>query len=558
MSCAIEVQWETKRVMLESEVARAKVELDTFRRKATELERTLEDERRDRRIEREDAQRRSRDELGDMKRAHQQAMDSLERKLRMELMEEKGNKAREIQELKNQMAMEKQRLEMQMDGTGRETRGLKMELEAKMAELGRERNLNNRLRDKISESDSLSLGMESTTRALRARIEALENQGQSQAQDFTALERRLREAHEQTAIVEAKLRIEEIIRRRLHNQVQELKGNIRVFCRVRPTLPHESDRAAEIRFPDTELEGKEIEVVGPAEKSALGKELTKTHPFSFDKVFGPKDQNADVFEEISQLIQSALDGYNVCIFCYGQTGAGKTFTMSSPDGMIPRAVHQIYETAKGLESKGWTYTMEGNFVEVYNESINDLLGKADDLDKKKHEIRHDTKEMKTTITDVETVVLGGPGQVDTILRRASQTRSVAATKANERSSRSHSVFILKLIGVNHTTGQRSEGTLNLVDLAGSERLSHSQSAGERLKETQSINRSLSCLGDVIAALGSGKEGAHIPYRNSKVCSCPSTRLTCWGIANKLTSSPTSCNTRWAATASVSCSSWYRR
>src|SRR5688572_9658485 len=103
-----------------------------------------------------------------------------------------------------------------------------------------------------------------------------------------------------------------------------------------------------------------------------------------------------------------------------------------------------------------------------------------------------------------------------ILRRASNTRSVAATAANERSSRSHSVFILRLIGQNSITGQRSEGTLNLVDLAGSERLSHSQSAGDRLKETQRINRSLSCLGDVIAALGNGKEGAHIPYRNSKV------------------------------------------
>ena len=165
--------------------------------------------------------------------------------------------------------------------------------------------------------------------------------------------------------------------------------------------------------------------------------------------------------------------------------------------------------------------MEGSFVEVYNENINDLLGQADDFDKKKHEVRHDPKELKTTITDINTVTLDNPAKVESILRRASQTRSVAATKANERSSRSHSVFILKLIGLNSVTGERSEGTLNLVDLAGSERLSHSQSTGERLKETQNINRSLSCLGDVIAALGNGKENSHIPYRNSKVKS-PST------------------------------------
>lgn len=197
--------------------------------------------------------------------------------------------------------------------------------------------------------------------------------------------------------------------------------------------------------------------------------------------------------------------------------------MSSLDGMIPRAVHQIYETATSLEEKGWRYTMEGNFVEVYNENLNDLLGKAEELDKKKHEIRHDMQKGKTLITDITTVRLDSPEMVESILKRASSNRSVAATKANERSSRSHSVFILKLIGENHITGERSEGTLNLVDLAGSERLSQSGATGERLRETQNINRSLSCLGDVIAALGQGKEGGHIPYRNSKVCLSPSFR-----------------------------------
>jgi kinesin family protein C1 len=159
--------------------------------------------------------------------------------------------------------------------------------------------------------------------------------------------------------------------------------------------------------------------------------------------------------------------------------------------------------------------MEGNFVEVYNENLNDLLGKADEFDKKKHEIRHDMQRCKTTITDVNTVTLDSPEMVETILKRAAANRSVAATKANERSSRSHSVFILRLIGQNSITGERSEGTLNLVDLAGSERLSHSGATGDRLKETQNINRSLSCLGDVIVALGQGKD-CHIPYRNSKV------------------------------------------
>ncbi|KAI5817185.1 P-loop containing nucleoside triphosphate hydrolase protein [Pyronema omphalodes] len=511
-----EIQWETQRVTLEARIAQLQMELETYRKRAAELERALEDERRDRRTEREDAIRKLRDETDSMKRQHQQQVDSLERKWRLEMMDEKANRTREVQSMQNQLAMEKQRIEMQMEGTGRESRSLKLELDAKIAELERERAMNNTLRDKISETDAMSLGMESTTRALRARIEALENAGQSQANDYAALERALQEQIEKNKITEEKLRNEEIIRRKLHNQVQELKGNIRVFCRVRPTLGDEAAHAAEIRFPNSDGESTEIEFVGAADKSALGKETVKTHPFQFDKVFGPNAQNEHVFEEISQLVQSALDGYNVCIFCYGQTGSGKTHTMSSQDGMIPRAVHQIYAVAQSLKEKGWTYRMEGNFVEVYNENINDLLGRVDDLDKKKHEIRHDPKEQKTTITGIETVVLENPQQVNNILNHAQNTRSVAATAANERSSRSHSVFILKLIGTNSVTGQRSEGTLNLVDLAGSERLAHSQATGDRLKETQSINRSLACLGDVIAALGSGKEGAHIPYRNSKL------------------------------------------
>jgi kinesin family protein C1 len=107
-----------------------------------------------------------------------------------------------------------------------------------------------------------------------------------------------------------------------------------------------------------------------------------------------------------------------------------------------------------------------------------------------------------------------PQDVNVLLKRAAKNRSVAATLCNERSSRSHSVFILKITGENELTGETCSGVLNLVDLAGSERLANSGSTGERLKETQAINKSLSCLADVIYSLAA-KE-AHVPYRNSKV------------------------------------------
>jgi len=397
----------------------------------------------------------------------------------------------------------------------READAIRDELRHRIADLDREKMLRTSLETKFTETSANLLSLESSNTAMRAKIDFLESDNQQQSHQFADLHKRMQEAIEAAALANTKLRAEETLRRKLHNQVQELKGNIRVFCRVRPTLGDDIG-PAEINFPDTEDESKEIIIRGDEKTSALGKVTATNHAFNFDRVFGPGSQNADVFDEISQLVQSALDGYNVCIFCYGQTGSGKTFTMSSPDGMIPRAVRQIYESATALEEKGWTYKMQGQFVEVYNENINDLLGKAEDLDKKKHEIHHDLKKCKTTITDVEIMDLDSPDRVQDCLKLADKNRIVAATKANMRSSRSHSVFILTLVGENSITGEKCEGTLNLVDLAGSERLAHSQAEGQRLKETQNINKSLSCLGDVIGALGSKGEGGHVPYRNSKV------------------------------------------
>ena len=305
-------------------------------------------------------------------------------------------------------------------------------------------------------------------------------------------------------------------RRKLHNQIQELKGNIRVFCRVRPSLTGETG-LVELNFPDSEEEGQQLQLA----VQNIGGGLTnnespnKIHSFSFDKVFNPSSTNETIFEEVSQLVQSALDGFNVCIFAYGQTGSGKTFTMSSAtNGIIPLAINQIFQSAELLKDIGWEYEFYGEFLEIYNEKILDLL-KSDEVEKK-YEIRHDPLKRNTTVTGLTSVKLDNSDQACLALDKASRNRSVAATLANERSSRSHSVFILRLSGFNKISGKTLSGVLNLIDLAGSERLSHSQVTGDRLKETQAINKSLSSLGDVIGALGNAKDGSHIPYRNSKV------------------------------------------
>jgi kinesin family member C1 len=164
------------------------------------------------------------------------------------------------------------------------------------------------------------------------------------------------------------------------------------------------------------------------------------------------------------------------------------------------------------------FVLPANSPAQYNETINDLLGHGE-FDKKKHEIKHDTK-VGTRVTDVQVLPLRSAAQVRQLLSLAQSRRTVAATLMNERSSRSHSVFTLRVTGVNALTGESCAGTLNLVDLAGSERLNASGAGSDkdRLRETQNINKSLSALGDVIAALGEkGEKGdRHIPYRNSKV------------------------------------------
>merc|ERR1712184_21816 len=111
--------------------------------------------------------------------------------------------------------------------------------------------------------------------------------------------------------------------------------------------------------------------------------------FEYDRVYKPKTSQEAVSEDTTEYVQSVMDGYNVCIFAYGQTGSGKTFTMEGEDsetqkGIIPRTLLKIYEESKKLQGKGWSYQIEANFVEIYNEEIRDLLATEKGL---KHEIK---------------------------------------------------------------------------------------------------------------------------------------------------------------------------
>ncbi|XP_030455870.2 kinesin-like protein KIN-14R isoform X2 [Syzygium oleosum] len=297
---------------------------------------------------------------------------------------------------------------------------------------------------------------------------------------------------------------EQTKRRKLYNQLQETKGNIRVFCRCRPLSKEEvSAGCATIVDFDAAKDGDLGILTGGATRKT----------FKFDKVYTPKDDQVDVFADASPLVLSVLDGYNVCIFAYGQTGTGKTFTMEGTEqnrGVNYRTLEQLFRTAEE-RSDTFVYNISVSVLEVYNEQIRDLLATAPTS--KKLEIKQASEGFHNVPGIVEAKV-ESTKEVWNVLQTGSSARAVGSNNVNEHSSRSHCMLCIMVRSKNLISGECTRSKLWLVDLAGSERLAKTDAQGERLKEAQNINKSLSALGDVISALAN--KSSHIPYRNSKL------------------------------------------
>ena len=290
-------------------------------------------------------------------------------------------------------------------------------------------------------------------------------------------------------------------RKRLHNVVQELKGNIRVFMRCRPPSSKEIEQFG----------GSEsvcVSDLGEGEVKVLN-EKGREKVWEFDQYFGVDSSQEEVYAEVSDLIVSVLDGFNVCIFAYGQTGSGKTYTMTGPSdahGVNIRALADLFQKAE-MRTADWIDTISVSVLEVYNEAINDLLvaGGGDKL-----EVKQGAK--GNHVPNLTQVPVSSLEEVRKLLSVADKNRAQASTNMNEHSSRSHMMLTVSISSEHKETHVVSRGKLNLVDLAGSERLDKSGATGQALKEAQNINKSLSALGDVIAARAQ-KQG-HIPFRNS--------------------------------------------
>ncbi|KAI0431936.1 P-loop containing nucleoside triphosphate hydrolase protein [Xylaria sp. FL1042] len=319
---------------------------------------------------------------------------------------------------------------------------------------------------------------------------------------------------EETALLRDRLIKEEERRHKLFEQVQELKGNIRVMCRIKP--PSDPAKDALIPF-EPQWNDIDEEKIDGLTIPTFREDLTnpgrmipaKPRDFNFERVFDEKCNNGDVFDEISQLVQSVMDGKKVCIFCYGQTGSGKTFTMSKrqgdgDDGVIPRTQGMIFSEVERLKTLGWEYTVEGSYLEVYQDKLYDLLASRHS---KPEPLTVDPIGDELKIKGHDFTLLNDARDLDDMIKVADNNRHVAATVKNDRSSRSHSILVLKINGVkkdeNGEVIKTRKGTLNLIDLAGSEK--PDKNGPEQVyKEGVEINSSLSYLRTVLSSLGQGK------------------------------------------------------
>ncbi|XP_060733506.1 kinesin-like protein KIFC3 isoform X2 [Tachysurus vachellii] len=294
------------------------------------------------------------------------------------------------------------------------------------------------------------------------------------------------------------------LRKKCHNELVRLKGNIRVFCRVRPICKEE-----------VEADSKSVVTFDSDDDAVLYlSNKGKLMAFDMDKVFTPQATQAEVFQEVQSLVTSCIDGYNVCIFAYGQTGSGKTYSMEGiPEdpGINQRALHLLFSEVSE-KMPDWRYTITVSMVEIYNETLRNLLGEnpSEKLDIK----MCPDGSGQLYVPGLTEITVKSVEDINKVFDLGHMNRATACTNLNEHSSRSHALLIITVVGFNSSTGHRTSGKLNLVDLAGSERISKSGAEGSRLREAQCINKSLSALGDVINALRS--RHSHVPFRNSRL------------------------------------------
>lgn len=281
-------------------------------------------------------------------------------------------------------------------------------------------------------------------------------------------------------------------------------ASVRVCARFRPVNKVEKAENAKVVI--------KIVADGEVHVHRLGVDPKK---FFLDYMFPPDSEQSTVYEYTGKpLVTEVLKGYNATMFAYGQTGSGKTHTMEGDIesermmGMVPRMVNNVFDGIMEAD-ENLEFVVQVSFVEIYLERIKDLLESNNtNLKIREH------KAQGIYIEGVSQPYVGSPDEIFGLMEVASCSRAVSATRMNDVSSRSHSVFVFRLIATHKVTQSKKMSKLMMVDLAGSEKTRKTQAQGQRLEEAKEINKSLSALGNVINALTTAKK--HVPYRDSKL------------------------------------------
>ena len=323
------------------------------------------------------------------------------------------------------------------------------------------------------------------------------------------------------------------------------EGNFNVVVRVRPALGYEKvdgENNANVVTVDGDNKTLTISMSRPSVVDYSSEEVysenfgNSTHRFTFDHVYAPSASQQDVYTSCAQdAIINVLHGYNATILAYGQTGAGKTYSMEGEKGseqkrgIIPRAIEDIFRFIENDSTSLSRFLVRASYLQIYNEVISDLLKPQ----RTNLQIRED-KRKGVYVEGLSEWVVRSPAEIHNLLLHGSSQRATGSTKVNEFSSRSHAVCLIIVENaerkpesedgmlpeaeINRGEGGHSfkVGKLNFVDLAGSERVRITGATGQRLEESKKINQSLAALGNVISALTDARRRAHIPYRDSKL------------------------------------------
>uniref|UniRef100_A0A8B9CHE9 Kinesin family member 1B n=1 Tax=Anser brachyrhynchus TaxID=132585 RepID=A0A8B9CHE9_9AVES len=299
-------------------------------------------------------------------------------------------------------------------------------------------------------------------------------------------------------------------------------ASVKVAVRVRPFNSRETSKESKCII---QMQGNSTSIINPKNP----KEAPKS--FSFDYSYwshtSPEDpcfasQNR-VYNDIGkEMLLHAFEGYNVCIFAYGQTGAGKSYTMmgkqeESQAGIIPQLCEELFEKINDNSNEEMSYSVEVSYMEIYCERVRDLLNPKNkgNLRVREHPL------LGPYVEDLSKLAVTSYTDIADLMDAGNKARTVAATNMNETSSRSHAVFTIVFTQKKHDAetdlSTEKVSKISLVDLAGSERADSTGAKGTRLKEGANINKSLTTLGKVISALAESKKKKKtdfIPYRDS--------------------------------------------